>query len=189
QGHANYVLSYQLYALKVRLHIAMIGDRLVAATNARTLREVIDAAKEPKAAPRAEPAHLSFRLAVGALERFKGDLRLYWAERSRLACHKNIMSIYNLVTLYDTPVEQIDGLSESKYGVTYYCPEGGTYAYEAERDQVQCSIHGNRQSSRQDPGMSPEASFSKFVESLDEIVASLRFLDNSLIATVELKRR
>ncbi len=99
------------------------------------------------------------------------------------------MSIYNLVKLYDTPVEGIDGLSESKYGVTYYCPEDGTYAYEPERDQVQCSMHGNRQSSRQDSGMSPEASFSKFVESLDEVVASLRFLDDSLIATVELKRR
>lgn len=188
EGHAIYVVSYQWYALKLRLHVALIGDRLIAATKAKTLREVIDAADEEPAGE-APAAHMLLRLDVRTLENFKGDLRLYWAEKARLACHGNIMSIYNLIRLYDAPITEVDRLSEAKYGVTYFCPEGGTYAYDQDRDRVECSIHGNRQNARQNLGLSPESSFSRLVESLDEIVAMLRFRDDSLIATVEFTRR
>jgi hypothetical protein len=187
QGHAQYVLSYQLYALKVRLHVALVGHQLVAATKLRTLREVIDAAAAAEGAAPA-PAHLLLRLNRRGLNRLRDDLQLYWEEKARLACHHNVMSIYNLVKLYGTPVGEVNRLAEAKYGVTYYCPDGGVYSWDTRRDEVACSIHGNRQHSRQDLGPQPRSSFARFLESLDEVVAALRFEEEALITTVEIAR-
>ena len=47
KNHTPYVLSFQIYAIKVRLHVAVVGNQLVAATRPEVLREVIDAAAEP----------------------------------------------------------------------------------------------------------------------------------------------
>lgn len=187
RGHANYVLSYQIYALKIRLHAALVGNQLVAATRSKTLYEVIDAA-DAKPGEKPGPVHMMLRFNLGALNTLKDDLQLYWAEKSRLACHANIMSIYNLLKLYEVPVEQLARLSEAKYGVTYYCPEGGAYSFEQGRDQVQCSVHGNRQSSKQNLGMNPESSFAQFFDTLKQVSADLRFREDSLITTVVIDR-
>ena len=128
------------------------------------------------------------RLNVRALDRLHDDLELYWAEKSRTACHRNISSIYNLCKLYETPAEDVSRLAMAKYGVTYFCPDGGTYALDVERDQVTCSVHGNRLESQQDPSLERKSSFAQFVESLDEIVATLRFREDALITTVEIVR-
>jgi hypothetical protein len=187
KNHAVYVFSGQIYALKVRLHAALVGDQLVAATKPEILREVIDASTAPAVRPATE-AHLLVRLNLKALDRLHDDLELYWAEKSRTACHRNISSIYNLCKLYEAPVDAASGLAMAKYGVTYFCPDGGHYTFDAERDHVVCNIHGNRLESRQDPTDDQKSSFSRFVESLDEIVAALRFRDDALIATVEIVR-
>ena len=187
KGHAVYVFSGQVYAVKIRLHVALVGDQLVAATKPQILREVIDASAAERTGPPAE-AHMLLRLNRRALDRLYDDLELYWAEKSRTACHRNIISIYNLCKLYDTPVDGVAQLSEAKYGVRYFCPDHGDYSFDSERDQVVCSVHGNRRESRQNPRLDSESSFLQFVESLDEVVASLRFNDDALITTVEIVR-
>ena len=185
--HAVYVVSYQIHAIKLRLHLALVGNQLVAATKPETLRQVIDAAARPPAEAPVE-AHMLLRLNRRAIDRLADDLDLYWAEKTRLACHRNTISMYNLLTLYDVPIEQVSRLSDAKYGVTYFCPDGGAYTYDAKRDQVECSVHGNRQQARQSPRLDRRSSFSRFFESLDEIVAGFRFKDDVLIVTVEIAR-
>jgi hypothetical protein len=185
--HAIYVFSGQLYAMRLRVHVALVGDQLVAATKPEVLREVIDASGAQEAHPPTE-AHMLLRLNRRALGRLYDDLQLYWEEKSRIACHRNIISIYNLCKLYDTPVEQIPRLSEAKYGVRYFCPDGGEYSFDAQRDQVSCGVHGNREHSRQDLRLDRRSSFAEFIDSLDEIMASLRFQDDALIATLEIAR-
>ena len=98
--HATYVVSYQLYAAKIRLYLSRVSGRLVAATRLSTLREAIDALtsvaqEEPK------EAHLVLRLNRKALNKLQNNINIYWAEKTRRACHGNIMSIYNLINLYD----------------------------------------------------------------------------------------
>ncbi|HVC98296.1 MAG TPA: hypothetical protein VND64_31795 [Pirellulales bacterium] len=185
--HAVYVLSYQLHALKIRQHVALVGDKIVAATNADILREVIDAAANPVVREEVE-AHLLLRLNRRAVDRLADELELYWAEKARLACHRNTISIYNLQALYEKPIDEVDNLSDAKYGVTYFCPDDGEYQYDRERDQVECSVHGNRQHSRQQVKLDRRSSFRVFFESIDEITASLRFNDDGLITTVEIVR-
>jgi len=185
--HAIYVFSGQVYAVKVRLHVALVGDRLVAATKPEILREVIDVAGAEESRPPV-PAHLMCRFSRRALGRLHDDAELYWAEKSRVACHRNIISIYNLRKLYDTPISEIPRLSEAKYGVRYFCPDQGEYTFDAERNQVVCSVHGNREHSRQNPHLDRKSSFAQFIDELDEVVAALRFQDDALITTVEIAR-
>jgi hypothetical protein len=186
--HAHYVLRFRVYALKARLHIALVGNQLVAATKAHVLREVIDAAGNP-AAKEAPRAHLLLRLNMRALARLHDNLGLSWAEKSRLACHRNTISIYNLVKLYDVPMKEVPRLAEAKYGVRYFCPEHGAYEYDAKTDQVRCSVHGNRQDSRQNPRLGKQSSFAQFIEGLDEVTAGLRFEEDALFVQVEIARR
>jgi hypothetical protein len=129
------------------------------------------------------------RLNRAGLDQLHDDLQLYWAEKSRVACHRNIISIYNLCRLYDVPVDEVWRLSETKYGVRYFCPDGGVYSFDPQRSRVACNVHGNREQSRQHLQLSRQSSFARFIDSLHEVVASLRFRDDALIATVEIVRR
>ena len=60
---------------------------------------------------------------------------------------------------------------------------------DAARDQVSCSIHGNRQDARQGGDLAGGSSFARFLSSIDRITASLRFQAEGLIATVDVERR
>lgn len=187
RAHAIHVVSYQLYALKLRLSVAVVGSQLVAATRPETLRQVIDASLEPgEASPRL--GHVVLRLNRRAVKQLEGDLRVYWAEKAREACHRNVMSIGTLARLYEIPVSEVGRLSDAKYGVVDLCPDGGTYSLDAVRDQVTCSVHGNRFDSRLDAGAHGDSSFAQFIDTIDEIVAGLRFDGDNLIATVEIAR-
>lgn len=185
--HAVYVLSYQVHALKVRLHLALVGEQLLAATTPETLHQAIDAAAKPADRPPVE-AHLLLRLDRRAINRLSDDMELYWEEKSRLACHRNTISIYNLVKLYGVAADDTGKLSDAKYGVTWFCPDGGEYQFDRERDQVVCSVHGNRQHARQQVELARRSSFRRLFESIDDITASLRYGDDGLIATVTIGR-
>lgn len=100
-----------------------------------------------------------------------------------------MFSIYNLHKLYDAPLEEVPRLSEAKYGVRYRCPDHGEYRFDASRDQVFCSVHGNRERSRRSPHPERPSSFAEFIEDIDEVTAALRFEDRAVVATVEIVRR
>lgn len=184
--HRIQVIAFQLYALKLRLHMSLVKGKLVAATRPETLREVIDASQADAKGGETRLAHAMFRLNLKAMDRMKDDVRMYWAEKARRASHRNIMPIYNLIRLYDVPIEDVNRLSDAKYGVTYFCPGGGEYVYDKARDQVSSTVFGNRQSARQDLARDGKSGFDRFFNSLDEINASLRFTDDATIATVEI---
>src|SRR5262249_19310440 len=131
---------------------------------------------------------LLLRLNHRALNRLKDNLQLYWEEKARLACHRNSILIYSLAKLYECPLAEVNQLSEAKYGVVSYCPDQGNYGWDTRRDQVVCSVHGNRQQSRQLQGLDGKSSFAAFIESIDEITATLRFQEEALLSTVVIAR-
>ncbi len=186
--HKMYVFSLQIYAVKLRLHASLVGDQLVAATKPEILKQVIDASVNPLDAAPAE-AHLLVRFNSRALHHLHDDFELYWVEKARQACHRNIISIYNLHRLYDASLDDIAKLSETKYGVRFYCREHGEYHYDEDHNQVVCSVHGNREHSKLYLDPDRQSSFKEFMSNLDEIVAYLRFQDEALIATLEIARK
>lgn len=188
QKHARYVLSYQIHAFKIRLHVALVGNQLVAATKPEILREVIDASRAP-AAQKPALGHVLLRLNRRALNRLYPDVQLYWEEKARLACHRNAISVQNLLTLYEVPIQEVPQLAEAKYGVRYFCPDHGVYEWNNKTGQIECSVHGNRQHARQNTRLDRKSSFLEFMEGLDEVVASLRFQEEAMITTVEIVRQ
>jgi hypothetical protein len=186
--HPLYVLTFRVYALKVRFHMALVGNQLVAATRDHVLKEVIDNAGEAPPAAEQPPAHLVLRLNAQALGRLRENVQSTWSEKARLACHRNAIAIYNLVKLYNVPVAEVPRLAEAKYGVRFYCPEHGAYSYDPGRDQVLCSVHGDRKDSRQELQPGQKSSFTEFLERFQEVVARLRFDGDALYATVEIVR-
>lgn len=185
--HKIYVLSARLHAVAMRMHIALVGDRLVLATKPELLREVIDASENGPADDQPQ-AHMLVRLNQRALNRLRDDVQLHWAEKSRLACHRNIISIYNLHQLYDAPIDEISKLSEAKYGIRYFCPDDGHYEFDPDSSQIVCSVHGSREASRQNATLNPDSSFATFIESIHEVTAAFRFEDEAMIATVDIDR-
>jgi len=186
--HPHYVLSFQIHVFKMRLHAALVGRHLVAATKAEVLKEVIDTAEAPpaKGVPK---AHLLLRLNVRALDRLHENFQLSWSEKARLACHRNTISIHNLIKLYDASIEEAPRLAEAIYGVRYFCPDHGVYEYDAKRDQVVCTVHGNRQDARQHLRLDQKSSFAQFIDGLDEIITRLRFEENAVHLSLEIARR
>ena len=172
--HDIYVLNVGVYAISLRLHVSLVGDQLVMATEPEVLHEVIDASTTPinQDAP---DVHMLLRLNHRALNRLSDDVQLYWAEKSRVSCHRNVISIYNFHKLYGVPIKDIPELSEAKYGVRYYCPDHGEYTFDKELNQVVCSVHGNREHAQQRTRLKQDSSFSRFIQSLDTITASLHF--------------
>jgi hypothetical protein len=187
KNHAHYVFGFQLHAFKMRLHAALVGRHLVAATRADVLKEVIDAAEAP--ANHGRQAQILMRVNVRALNRLADNFQLSWSEKARLACHSNTISIHNLLKLYDVPISEVPRLAESISGVRYFCPDHGVYEYDAKRDQVLCSVHGNRLNPRQHLQLDQKSAFTQFTEQLDEIVASLRFQEEALYVNVEIARK
>jgi hypothetical protein len=186
--HAVHVLTGRLYAVTLRLHTSLVGNQLVFATKPDVLRQVIDASQNP-ADEDARQSHMLLRLNHRAIDRLRDILELHWAEKSRVACHRNIVSIYNFHRLYEAPMDQIHELSEAKYGIRYYCPDHGEYSYDKQTNQVTCSVHGNREHSTQNPRLDKRSSFAQFFESIDEVNVSLRFQDEALMTTVEIRRQ
>lgn len=188
KNHAHYVFTFEVHIFKMRLHVALVGRQLVAATKADILKEVIDAAETAPASD-GRNAQILMRLNVRALNRLGDNIQLSWSEKARRACHGNTISIHNLLKLHDVPIGEVPRLAESTTGVRYFCPDHGVYEYDAKRDQVLCNVHGNRLDPRQHLQLDQKSSFAQFVDQLDEIVASLRFEDEALFVNVEIGRR
>ena len=185
--HAIYVFSIQAHAAKLRLHVSLVNGQLVAATKPDTLREVIDAG-ENEVVDGATEGHMLVRFNRRALEKMYDEVQMYWAEKSRLACHRNTILMYNLHKLYDRPIEEVPELAVVKYGIRPYCPDHGEYSIDAGSDRCVCSVHGNRESSRQKPRIDRESSFSQFIETLDEVNVVMQFDESAMYVTAEVVR-
>jgi len=188
RGRTVYVLSDQVHAVKVRLHIALVGDRLVAATSADVLRQVIDADVDGQRPPASGAGQGRLHIDFRAAKRVRGPLDLYWAEKARTASHRNVMPIYNLMKIFDASIADVPRLSEANFGVVHVCPDG-TYTYDSKSDQVASTVFGNRENSRQNERLDARSSFSRFFDSLEDVAASLRFDRQVLFATLEIARR
>lgn len=181
--HQIYVVSYRVYAARIRFYASVIGNQLVAATEPHVLNQAIDAATN-EAAPREVTGQLALRINTAAMKKLKGDLRTYWEERTRRASHKNIMPIYSLINLYGASIEEVDQISDAKYGVRYFCPDG-EYRYDEEKDKVFSTAYGNREQAWQKVSNPETSSFEQTFSKLQEILLTVELDDESVSGRFE----
>lgn len=184
RDHDICVVTFRMYVARVRLYLCAVKNQLIIATAPDVLKEVIDASLLD-VPDRTENAQIAVRLRLSAMQRIRDDLRVYWEERARRASHRNIMPIYTLIHLYGVSVGETDSLSDAKYGVTYFCPDGD-YIYDAQRDQVSSTVYGNREDARQDVPDQATSSFAKAFDSIREVLFTLHFSERTISGRVEL---
>ncbi|MEQ9411497.1 MAG: hypothetical protein RIK87_27530 [Fuerstiella sp.] len=185
KDHQIYVVSYRVYAARIRFYLAAVGDQLVAATEPYVLKQVIDAASDDPG-PREVSGQTAFRINTAAMKKLKDDLREYWEERYRRASHRNVMPIYTLIHLYNVSVDEVDAISDAKYGVTYFCPDG-EYKYDADRDRVYSTAYGNREEAWQKIADPQNSSFEKTFNRLQQVLWSVDMSEESLKGRFEVK--
>ncbi|MCR9201060.1 MAG: hypothetical protein NXI04_20670 [Planctomycetaceae bacterium] len=183
RDHAIYVVSYRIYAARIRFYAAVVGNQLLAATEPYVLNEAIDAATGDNP-PREVSGQLALRVNTSAMKKLKSDLRTYWEERSRKASHRNIMPIYTLIHLYGASVAEVARISDAKYGVTYFCPDG-EYEYDVARDRVYSTAYGNREFALQKVEDAGSSSFEKAFSRLKEVLLSADMSEECLSGRIE----
>lgn len=183
RDHNICVVSFRLYVARLRLYLCAVKNQLIIATAPDILKEVIDASLLD-VPDRTENAQIAVRLRLSAMQRFRDDLRIYWEEHVRRASHRNIMPIYTLIHLYGVSIDEVDGLSDAKYGVTYFCPDGD-YEYDAQRDQVTSTVYGNREDARQEVPDQATSSFAKAFDSIRDVLFTLHFSERTISGRIE----
>lgn len=181
--HAIYVVSYQVYAARIRFYASIVGNQLVAATEPYVLNEAIDAAAN-ELPSRSVTGQLAVRINTAAMKKLKNDLRTYWEERMRRASHKNIMPIYSLIHLYGASIDEVDAISDAKYGVTYFSPDG-EYQYDSERDNVYSTAYGNREQAWQKIADPESSSFEQAFQHLKEVMFSVDVTEDCVKGRLE----
>jgi hypothetical protein len=185
KDHQIHVVSYRIYAARIRFYVAVVGDQLVAATEPFVLNQVIDAATAD-APPREVSGQFAVRLNTAAMKKLKDDIRIYWEERQRRASHKNVMPIYTLIHLYGVSIKGVDAISDAKYGVTYFCPDG-EYYYDGDRDQVFSTAYGNREEAWQKVTDVQQSSFEKTFNRLQDVLFSVQMTEDSVQGLLEVR--
>ncbi|MEZ6063918.1 MAG: hypothetical protein R3C19_26525 [Planctomycetaceae bacterium] len=183
--HSIYGVTYRIYAARIRFYLSVVGGELVAATEPHVLRQVIDAALDQP--PEQEiSGQFAWRLRTSALQKLKDDVRTYWQEHMRRASYHNIMPIYTLLHLYDVPIGQVDSLSDAKYGVTFFSPDG-EYRYDSERDEVFSTAYGNRQHAKQVLAEPGKSTFDRAFNRLKEVLLTVVFSDDAISGRIEVR--
>ncbi len=187
KGHPLYVFGVELYAVKLRLHVAVVGDQFVVATKPELLREVIDAstaeegqppaARPPARAPQSPRAEAGLRRRAALLGR-EGPHGLQPQHQLDLQ-----------------PREALRGQDRRRAAAfrgevrrAVFLSRRRRLPFRRRAEPGVCSVHGNREQSRQNPHPDRKASFARFIENLDELTVSLRFQDDALLTTVEIVR-
>ena len=187
KNHQVYVVSYRVYAARIRFYVSVVEDQLIAATEPYVLNQVIDAA-EAEDASREVSAQWAMRMNTAAMKKLKDDIRIYWEERARRASHRNVMPIYTLIHLYGSSIDEVDKISDAKYGVTYFCPDG-EYKFDAERDKVFSTAYGNREEAWQKVADPENSSFEKTFNRLQDVLFSVEMKDESVQGQLEIRSK
>ena len=122
------------------------------------------------------------------MKKLKNNLRTYWEERMRRASHKNIMPIYSLIHLYGVSIEEVDTISNAKYGVTYFSPDG-QYQYDAERDNIYSTAYGNREQAWQKVADPDSSSFEQAFQHLTEVLFSVDVGEDCVKGRLDVRSR
>ena len=97
------------------------------------------------------------------------------------------MPIYTLIHLYGATVDEVDRISDAKYGVRYFCPDG-KYRYDADRDSVFSTVYGNREEALQKVD-DDNSSFARTFNQLREVLFSANMSDEFMTGRLEVRSK
>lgn len=109
----------------------------------------------------------------------------YCLERqARHSSLTNVAQVYLLGRCGAIEGRSVDDAAFAHLGYHLSCPDGGTYTYDPKTGTVACSVHGSLYSPQSLPAPPP----GKLLESVDRVIAALRFTPDGLETALEICR-
>ncbi|HNV71886.1 MAG TPA: hypothetical protein PKO06_19430, partial [Candidatus Ozemobacteraceae bacterium] len=177
-------LDLLLFILRYRFFFAVHQGHLLIATQRELLNELLDA-NLPRFRTR---ANIEMRLRYEAFDRVALTTKLNWQAQTRQACQNNLGLLYQLARYRRLPPGQWSSESLRVNGFIPFCPEGGTYQDEIERNCISCSIHGDHIAPRQPWKANANQPLNRFLDSLKELGGSLSFTPEGIMTRVFIRR-
>jgi hypothetical protein len=109
-----------------------------------------------------------------------------WQERMRHACLKNLVPARALIEYHGASMDTIGSISRHVEGVTPRCPAGGSYQYDAARDLVYCTLHGDDRHQRQNEEPTGAEPLLQFLKRLRDLSITLRFTGDGIMTKIAL---
>ncbi len=177
RGRKMRLIEAAIGPIRLRGFISIVGYEAYLTPRLSLLKRVIDLAEQPATAPQpyAPKANVALLIRPAAWDKVKSDFQLAWAASAREACLSNFDELQVSFKYFGDMGVPIEKIAEKADGTRYFCPEGGQYQYDPEKNVVKCTIHGTMESPRQPEKMREDASFSRLINGIDQIAISLAF--------------
>jgi hypothetical protein len=186
-GHEVNTIAWRLFFIKFRLHYATANNCLVVSTKRYVLEHVLDELdRRHGALGDEETANLRIDIQPQAFGLLRPAVRTGWQERMRDACLKNIEPVRALIENYGATPETLEAISRRVTGVTMRCPAGGEYRYDAKREMVYCTVHGDIDHPRQPLALGESEGVLRLLERMRNFSIDFRFTEEGLMTKVVL---
>jgi hypothetical protein len=157
------------------------------------LRRLIDRTSPPTTSQPASSevikANLVFYASPAAAKLSRPALDYWLEQRAQRVSLGNAAQVYILGRCGALDDRPADETARAWLAYRPVCPDGGTYRYDRDTDAAICSIHGSLYSPARLSAPPSGSPLGKLLDSLDRLLAYLRFTDEGLQTTVEIRRR
>jgi hypothetical protein len=182
--HTVNTISVRLFVIKLRLHWSIAKGRMVISTKRPVLERVLDALDNTDRKEAKGNVHLDIR--PRAYDKLLPTAQAGWQERTRRACVNNLLPMYELNTCYRATGDAVATTARRVHGEVPYCPSGGKYTYDALRNTIYCTVHGNHSHPRQPVTPTGNERIIKFLRHLSAASVNFRFTKEGIHTRVTL---
>jgi hypothetical protein len=173
------------------LYYATIQDGFYLATQASVLRRLIDQAQNVSTttAP-AEPvrANLCLYAAPSAAAQVRPALSALLERQARRASIRNMAQVWVLGHSGILQRLTLDEAACNYLGYRLLCPDGGAYAYDADADEATSSIHGRLSQPTVLDELPKSSPLGRLLDTLEVVLGHLRFTQEGITTTIEIRR-
>lgn len=180
-----HTLELGLFVVRFRFFFAIHEGTLLISTQRGVLERMLNGPVDRLKTT----ANLEFRLRYKAFDRISEATRLGWQEQVREACLNNLGSLYALSRLRGIPSKRWSDESLRINGYVPFCPEGGAYRDDPALGGIVCPVHGTPEKPRQPETADTAQPLNRFVDSLEELSASLEFTPEGIFTRTSIRRK
>jgi hypothetical protein len=177
ESHRNVPIGVQtisFFGVALRLYAAVIGDKVVVATQRETLVDIINARLDGPA-PKATTANASLNVRPEAFDKLRFSVAAAWQERMRQASFSNFGTLRTLHEDLNLNAGDIDAASLRWFGYTPLCPSGAGYSYDAATGDIRSEAYGDRAAPRQSVQINAARGFARTIESVGNVAVRFQF--------------
>lgn len=173
------------------VYYATIGDGFYLSTQAGALRRLIDQRTQARAAPSREepiPAHMLLYISPAAAEKARSTVSYFLEQQAHRLNARNLMQLRLLARCGALERLSIDEAGRAYLGHRLVCPDGGTYQYDSAAGEPVSSVHGRLPKLTRLSAPPQGSPLGRVLDSVRQLIASLRFTEEGLSTTVEIRR-